>query len=68
MRSFLRYLTKARSIWSAVTMVANVIAEIDKKIDLEDGISLEEALYALKMIRWALKPLGVLDADGRKAD
>ena len=68
MKSLFRVLTKVRSIWSAITMVAHVISELDKKIDLEDGLSLEEALVALRMIRWALKPLGVLDADGDKAD
>jgi hypothetical protein len=69
MKSFFRVLTKARRIWSAVTMVAGVISDLDKKIDLDDGLSLEEALVALRMIRWALKPLGVLgNTTGRKAD
>jgi hypothetical protein len=68
MKSFLKVLTKARRIWRAVTMVAQVISELDKRIDLDDGLSLEEALVALRMIRWALKPLGVLDADGPEAD
>lgn len=68
MKSFLRYLAKGRKIWSAITMVAHVISELDRKIDLEDGLSLEEALTALRLIRWALKPLGVLDADGDKTD
>lgn len=68
MKSFLRYLAKARKIWSAITMVAHVISELDRKIDLDDGLSLEEALTALRLIRWAIRPLGMLDADGRKAD
>lgn len=69
MKSFLRYLAKARKIWSAVTTVANVISDLDKRIDLDDGLSLEEALVALRLIREILEPLGVLgNATGRKAD